>query len=101
MLINARSETVDRLFSWLQVFRRLVTRYEYHIENFLGMARLGCMKITSTQLHMVGSAANRNNHFVTVVSWQDSVLCVKQDVNRGSRSGPFHLSWSYFLVRGV
>ena len=35
----------DRLFAWLQWFRRLVTRYEYHIENFLGMVRLGCMKI--------------------------------------------------------
>jgi transposase len=36
---------VERLFAWLQWFRRLVTRYEYHIENFLGMIRLGCMKI--------------------------------------------------------
>ena len=40
-----RRWTVERLFAWLQVFRRLVTRYEHHIENFLGMARLGCMKI--------------------------------------------------------
>jgi len=29
----------------VQWFRRLVTRYEYHIENFLGMVRLGCMRI--------------------------------------------------------
>jgi transposase len=36
---------VERLFAWLQWFRRLVTRYEYHIENFLGMVRLGCMRI--------------------------------------------------------
>ena len=36
---------VERLFAWLQWFRRLVTRYEYHIENVLGMIRLGCMKI--------------------------------------------------------
>ena len=40
-----RRWTVERLFAWLQVFRRLVTRYEYHVENFLGMVRLGCMKI--------------------------------------------------------
>ena len=40
-----RRWTIERLFAWLQVFRRLVTRYEYHIENFLGMVRLGCMKI--------------------------------------------------------
>jgi transposase len=36
---------VERLFAWLQWFRRLVTRYEYHIENFLGMVRLGCIKL--------------------------------------------------------
>ena len=36
---------VERLFAWLHWFRRLVTRYEYHIENFLGMVRLACMKI--------------------------------------------------------
>jgi transposase len=24
---------VERLYAWLQWFRRLVTRYEYHIEN--------------------------------------------------------------------
>jgi len=36
---------VERLFAWLQWFRRLVTRYEYHIENFLGMVRLGCLKL--------------------------------------------------------
>jgi len=36
---------VERLFAWLQWFRRLVTRYEYHIENFLGMVRLGGMRI--------------------------------------------------------
>ncbi len=36
---------VERLFAWLQWFRRLVTRYEFHAKNFLGMVRLGCMKI--------------------------------------------------------
>jgi transposase len=40
-----RSWCVQRLLAWLQWFRRLVTRYEYHIENFLGMVRLGCMRI--------------------------------------------------------
>ncbi len=42
---SRRRWTVERLFAWLQVFRRLVTRYEHHIENFLGMVLLGCMKI--------------------------------------------------------
>ncbi len=36
---------VERLFAWLHHFRRLVIRWEYHIENFFGMVRLGCMKI--------------------------------------------------------
>ena len=40
-----RRWTVERFFAWLQWFRRLVICYEYHIENFLGMVRLGCMKI--------------------------------------------------------
>ena len=33
---------VERLFSWLQNYRRLVVRYEYHAENFLGLLLLGC-----------------------------------------------------------
>ena len=40
-----RRWVVERLFAWLQWFRRLVTRYEFHAENFLGMVQLGCMKI--------------------------------------------------------
>jgi len=36
---------VERLFAWLHHFRRLVTRWEYHVENFFGMVRLGCMQI--------------------------------------------------------
>ena len=31
---------IERLFAWLQNFRRLVVRYERHAENFLGMLRL-------------------------------------------------------------
>jgi transposase len=36
---------VERLFAWLHWFRRLVIRWEYHAENFLGMVQLGCIKI--------------------------------------------------------
>jgi transposase len=36
---------VERLFAWLHHFRRLVTRWEYHVENFFGMVRLACMQI--------------------------------------------------------
>ena len=36
---------VERLFAWLHNFRRIVTRWEYHAENFLGMVQLGCIVI--------------------------------------------------------
>ena len=34
---------VERLFAWMQNFRRLITRWEYHIENFLGFVQLACL----------------------------------------------------------
>lgn len=36
---------VERFFAWLQNFRRLVTRWEYHADNFLGMLHLACILI--------------------------------------------------------
>lgn len=36
---------IERLFAWLQNFRRVVVRYEYHSENFLGFVLLGCIRI--------------------------------------------------------
>jgi len=36
---------VERLFAWLQNFRRIQVRYEYHAENFLGFVQLGCIMI--------------------------------------------------------
>ena|SRR5215207_1980939 len=36
---------VERLFAWLQNFRRIPIRYEYHAENFLGLIQLGCIMI--------------------------------------------------------
>lgn len=36
---------VERLFAWLQNFRRVATRYEYHAENFLGFLHLACLVI--------------------------------------------------------
>jgi transposase len=41
---------VERLFAWLHHFRRLVIRWEYHVENFLGMVRLGCIALLLRQL---------------------------------------------------
>jgi transposase len=36
---------VERLFAWLQNFRRLVVRYENKLKNFLAMIQLGCIVI--------------------------------------------------------
>lgn len=36
---------IERLFAWLQNFRRLVTRWEHNLSNFLGMVHLGCAAI--------------------------------------------------------
>jgi transposase len=36
---------IERLFAWLQNFRRLVVRYERQANNFLGMLHLGCCVI--------------------------------------------------------
>jgi transposase len=36
---------VERLFAWIHNFRRLVTRWEYHIENYLGMVHLACLQM--------------------------------------------------------
>jgi transposase len=33
---------VERLFAWLQNFRRLVVRYERHADNFLAFLLLAC-----------------------------------------------------------
>lgn len=40
---------IERLFAWLQNFRRIVTRYEHHAENFLGFLQLGCIIILLPQ----------------------------------------------------
>jgi transposase len=36
---------MERLCAWLQNFRRLVVRHEYHAENFLGCVHLACILI--------------------------------------------------------
>lgn len=36
---------VERLFAWLQNFRRLLNRYEYHLANFTGFVHLACLVI--------------------------------------------------------
>jgi transposase len=41
---------IERLFAWLHTFRRLVTRWEYHIENFLGFVHLACLHLLLRRL---------------------------------------------------
>jgi len=41
---------IERLFAWLQNFRRVVVRYEPHAENFLGMCQLAASLILLRQL---------------------------------------------------
>ena len=36
---------IERFFAWLHNSRRLVTRWEYHAENFLTMIHLACILI--------------------------------------------------------
>jgi len=36
---------VERLFAWLQNYRRILVRYEYHDANYLGFVHLGCILI--------------------------------------------------------
>jgi transposase len=36
---------VERFFAWIQNYRRIVVRYEYHLDNFLGFVHLACILI--------------------------------------------------------
>ena len=36
---------IERMFAWLQNFRRIVVRHERYAENFLGMLHLACCVI--------------------------------------------------------
>ena len=44
-----RRWVVERLFAWLQNFRRIVTRYDYYSLNYLGFVQLGCLVILLRQ----------------------------------------------------
>jgi len=44
---DCRRGKIERLFAWLQNFRRLVSRYERHVEHFLAFVQLGCIGILS------------------------------------------------------
>jgi transposase len=36
---------IERLFAWLQNYRRILTRFDYYPENYLGFVHLGCILI--------------------------------------------------------
>jgi transposase len=36
---------IERLFAWLQNFRRILVRHDRSLENYLGFVHLGCMII--------------------------------------------------------
>ena len=40
---------VERLFAWLQNYRRINTRYDYYVENYIGFVQLGCIIILLKQ----------------------------------------------------
>ena len=40
---------IERLFAWLQNFRRILTRHERKAQNYLGFVQLGCIKILLRQ----------------------------------------------------
>jgi transposase len=40
---------IERLFAWLQQFRRILSRHDYHAANFLGFIHLGCLVILMRQ----------------------------------------------------
>ncbi len=45
-----RRWTIERLFAWLQHFRHLVTRYDYHLRVFEAFVLLGMMVIVLRKL---------------------------------------------------
>ena len=40
---------IERLFAWLQNYRRCGTRYDYYVENYLGFVQLACIIILAKQ----------------------------------------------------
>jgi transposase len=40
---------IERLFAWLQKFRRVVVRYDFYPDNYLGFVQLAAMLILLRQ----------------------------------------------------
>jgi transposase len=41
---------VERLFAWLQNYRRILVRHDFHAANYLGFLTLGCITILLRRL---------------------------------------------------
>ena len=41
----SRRWKIERLHAWLQNYRRVLVRYEWHLENYLGFVHLACLLI--------------------------------------------------------
>ncbi len=48
---------VERLFSWLQKFRRVATRFDFHDESYLGFVHLGASRFCSDAIYETVSIA--------------------------------------------
>ena len=46
---HQRRWLVERFFSWIQWHRRILIRWEYYIQNFLGFVQLACALILLKQ----------------------------------------------------
>lgn len=42
---DKRRWKIERLFAWLQMFRRIATRFNFQDEHYLGFVHLGCIKM--------------------------------------------------------
>jgi transposase len=47
---------VERTNAWLQNFRRVLVRHEYHPENYLGFVQLACLLVTLRKLRPANSS---------------------------------------------
>ena len=56
-----RHGLVERFFAWIQWQRRILVRWEYHTQNFLGFVQLACLS-SSGDFHRAGRAPGQRVH---------------------------------------
>jgi transposase len=57
---------IERLFSWLQNFRRVLVRYDCHADNYLGFVQLGCILFCSGGVYEMSSSQYMYGQYPTV-----------------------------------